>query len=1216
MAQLIRFALHTLSARNGHHQFEDLCRHYAREEISRNILPATGPVSAGGDQGRDFETFCSFTAVEGGRTLTFACTLEQERRLPEKIKSDVKKIMSGGSVDMVYVFCGENLVTSRRHQLAAWAQAEYQVALEIFDGNALAELLANPDVYWIAERYLALPSQAALNVLAVTPPPSGLPRKARPLVGRDSDLAQGMEWLCSQGSLRQVIVVTGPPGVGKTEFAIALAESAAPQFPDGQYLVEVPTVGDGADEPDLLELLSGVVDGGVVRPPETRQQLVSRLRCRLAGRRTLLVIDNVVSEDALRELLAIDSGINLVCTSRSRLTGLGVDDVRLVEIEPLPRDDAAALARKTATRLTEEESHALASVCGGLPLAVLIAAAQIRSRPKLSVQDFLQRLADPDRGMEELSAGQRSMAAVIEYSYQSLSQTHAGLVQALGLLPNTTVALHVIAAATAGKECKLTDDHVRRTTRLLDDLFELNLLQQPETDGFRLHDVLYRFARAKTSETEQEWREQVIANGCLMYAARAQHAVSSIGYADQNARVPAESNQVALAMLEHDRAGAVAMAEAACHAKLWNQAVALAGVIIPALLHLSHWDDLTRACRCIQEAGEHTGNQQWVASALHNLGIAEAHRGNTDEAIDLYRRSADVAKDAGDPVTHHIAHVSYGKLLLDLGHTTEGIAILRSTLRIWRLLEDDTTLAQVLGKIGKAHTISGDLRQAETYLRNAIGVASRADLAQLLPSLRSDLATVLRLSGQENRAREESQAALERARGVGSRAMEANALLELGMFGSGVGDEDSPEDALAEALRIYREIGDVHGQVKALRFIGVNAKERGKLDQAIASLEECTDLARQVGDAAEAAYAMAHMARIHGDIGRHEEADELFQHAEQIAESTGNELLVAQVRDQQAILLRAVGQTSKAIPLLQKSVRTLARRGPSENLAATQTLLGEALVHDHQWDEAAQVLRPVAEAPSGTVSTAVRAAAFQHLAVLYSHRELWQEAEDAGRRGLTLAQEAGSMDTKMRGHVTLGNILARMGRWQEASDEYELASTIAGERRAVHTLLIIHSNQASCYFHLGDADKAITQTRRSIEIAAELGLAEMEASLRLNLGANLIGHGKLEEAVAEFTTARDAASASNNANVVGSAEKNLAQAYRSSGDLTSAITSARNARMAFQSCNDWAAAAKSLRLELAVTCQEANSVDPYKALSALQTTSPGIPSAVIARSGH
>ena len=62
----IKFALSELGSQNAHHEFEHLCRQWAKKRICANILPSTGPVSAGGDQGSDFETFRSHVAATFG----------------------------------------------------------------------------------------------------------------------------------------------------------------------------------------------------------------------------------------------------------------------------------------------------------------------------------------------------------------------------------------------------------------------------------------------------------------------------------------------------------------------------------------------------------------------------------------------------------------------------------------------------------------------------------------------------------------------------------------------------------------------------------------------------------------------------------------------------------------------------------------------------------------------------------------------------------------------------------------------------------------------------------------------------------------------------------------------------------------------------------------------------------------------------------------------
>lgn len=167
----IRFALEQLSQRNAQHEFEHLCRYLALQRICANILPATGPVQAGGDQGRDFETFRSYLASNGlrdsssvgliaGGMIAFACTLNKEYR--PKIQGDVATIIKSGSrVEAIHYFCAPDVPVAQRHELQTWARQKHQVELEIYDGAGISELLSSYDVFWIAERYLLLPSHLA-----------------------------------------------------------------------------------------------------------------------------------------------------------------------------------------------------------------------------------------------------------------------------------------------------------------------------------------------------------------------------------------------------------------------------------------------------------------------------------------------------------------------------------------------------------------------------------------------------------------------------------------------------------------------------------------------------------------------------------------------------------------------------------------------------------------------------------------------------------------------------------------------------------------------------------------------------------------------------------------------------------------------------------------------------------------------------------------------
>ena len=166
----VRFALSQLPAQNAHHDFEHICRHLTQQFICSNVLPATGPVSAGGDQGRDFETFRTYLRDELGPhgaflglvregTIAFICTTQADGLLA-KLRQDIAKVCaSGHPVHEIRAFTLAAVPVATRHQLETETQESRGVQLEFHDAESIANLLAMPEGFWIAERFLSIPAE-------------------------------------------------------------------------------------------------------------------------------------------------------------------------------------------------------------------------------------------------------------------------------------------------------------------------------------------------------------------------------------------------------------------------------------------------------------------------------------------------------------------------------------------------------------------------------------------------------------------------------------------------------------------------------------------------------------------------------------------------------------------------------------------------------------------------------------------------------------------------------------------------------------------------------------------------------------------------------------------------------------------------------------------------------------------------------------------------
>ncbi|MBB5938791.1 NB-ARC domain-containing protein [Streptomyces zagrosensis] len=313
-AQLIRFGLTTLGEHNAHHDFERICFELARHRIVSNLVPATGPVSGGGDQGRDGESHWTnlpnelpdssvFVTMASTEKVVLACTI-QEKDVPSKIRKDLATICGQGDVvQRVVYFTVAAVAVKKRHELQDEARQKYDVALDIWDAAAIAQHLSDPDLFYLAVEFLHLPADPTCappqRDTWLMPVPDARSAIARP------ELLDAIVRALRTDAMPVVLTgLTGAGGFGKTTLA-ALAcrdQRVLAHFPDGVLWKTLGQQIVGAHIAtavnDLVEYLTGQ------RPTYSDPQLAGSHLARVIGeRRCLLVLDDVWSADQLAPFL-------------------------------------------------------------------------------------------------------------------------------------------------------------------------------------------------------------------------------------------------------------------------------------------------------------------------------------------------------------------------------------------------------------------------------------------------------------------------------------------------------------------------------------------------------------------------------------------------------------------------------------------------------------------------------------------------------------------------------------------------------------------------------------------------------------------------------------------------------------------------------------------------------------------------------------------------
>ncbi|MFI1916576.1 NB-ARC domain-containing protein [Nocardia sp. NPDC020380] len=318
--------------------------------------------------------------------------------------------------------------------------------------------------------------------------PADLPRDTPHLYGRGAELERIRTALTGERDSVTLCIVSGLGGVGKTTLAVRAARTLQAEFPDGCLFVNllgyaaepVMTPGEAADK--LLRQLNIAAEA----VPANQDRRTAMLRTELRSRSLLLVLDNAFDAAQVEPLLPAEGDCAVLITSRSNLNGL--EDARHIRIAPLSARDSAELLDGLTADLDPEQMpdaaqrRLISAQCHGLPVAIRIAAAVLRSEP-WPVPADIAVFHDGDRDVESL----------FEQSVSRLASDLAGTFTLLGVHPGPAFDLDAAAALTG------TDQgQVRRQLRRL---VEANLLDVPLSGRYGYHDLLRAFATRRAAST-------------------------------------------------------------------------------------------------------------------------------------------------------------------------------------------------------------------------------------------------------------------------------------------------------------------------------------------------------------------------------------------------------------------------------------------------------------------------------------------------------------------------------------------------------------------------------------------------------------------------------------------------------------------------------------------------------------------------------------------
>jgi DNA-binding SARP family transcriptional activator/tetratricopeptide (TPR) repeat protein len=714
-----------------------------------------------------------------------------------------------------------------RHPLDERVAAQYMLALYRDSRQAEAlhhyhhvrsrlanELGSDPGTALEAVYRQVLAADAGLDesrddiVQTLSPVPRQLPAAPQSFTGRAKELDILTEVLALGTAAGAVAAIGGIGGIGKTCLVLQWSHEHLDGFPDGQLFVNMrgfePAGAPTSPGTVLRAFLVGLgVDAQAV--PDDVEAQAALYRSLVAGKRLLIVLDNVRDTAQITPLLAGSATCTVLITSRHQLTGLDATGARLLDLDALTVSEGRSLL---ATRLGDEtvaaEPDAVADLvrcCAGLPLAISVVAARAAAHPTFPLATLAAELKDTTTRLDALEAGEltASLRAVFVTSYQILDDEAAILLGLLGLASGPDIGLPAAASLAAVP--------ISRARMLLHSLEIAHLVQQHRPGRYRMHDLVRLYAIEQAGHSNDALHRLV---GFYLHTA---HHGDRLLYPH---RPPIDLEPPALGCVPGTLADAdMAMA----------------------------WFDSEHAC--LLAAQRLAAEQEWhreVWQLAWSLSAYHRRRGRMGDDGVIWGEALTAAEELGDPGMLAQAHKRLGGILARAGEHQDALVHLRKALTYL------TEVGNIAGQI--------DTHQALTVLWATTGEAEQAlasaeDALRLActsgnPVWKADALNAVGMCQAEldrfPEARRHCEEALQLQRAHGNGEGEAETLDSLGYLEHRGGRHTAALDHYRQALHAYEGLNFDYQKADTLARIGDTYVALGRPAEAAEAWQQASRL--------------------------------------------------------------------------------------------------------------------------------------------------------------------------------------------------------------------------------------------------------------------------------------------------------------------------------------------------------------------------------------
>jgi len=407
--------------------------------------------------------------------------------------------------------------------------------------------------------------------------------------------------------------------------------------------------------------------------------------------------------------------------------------------------------------------------------------------------------------------------------------------------------------------------------------------------------------------------------------------------------------------------------------------------------------------------------------AYAGLGRIEILRGKLDSAAQMFEQALALLSGTQDSSIHDGLSTVY----FTQGEIKRAMAEQLQALQSAGTDSRDRSIA--LNHMGRIHRTLGEFQAAEKLQREALELATAANLADIVVAAKTDLGVTYRQVDTLQRAEEQQRSALKMSEQLGDPALTAEVLNNFASLLRLRGELNPAEEMNRRALTLYEGIGGRQGVAESYAGIGLVCRVRGNLSEAEKNFRLALEINSEIGRRFGMADNYNDLGSVFRAMGNLDEAQLMHDLALRINQEAGRVPFLADTYNALGLVSSLQNDLPKAINWYQQALSLNESMGRGSGIADTHVKLSSAYRRQSRLEEAqnhGERALAINEKIGRLLAVAVTCTNLGQIA--YDRNQL-DKAESYFQRALQLDEQVGRLEGVAVNKYQLGRLAVQRG---------------------------------------------------------------------------------------------------------------------------------------------------------------------------------------------